>query len=110
MFQVVARLRPGVTEVSAAAQLDAVARKLEQDYGDLNQRDKTLRTPLVPGGKILPIRKQDRPVFTEFFIVMAGLVMLIAAANVANMMLAKTIDRREAAICAAIGAAPLLSR
>jgi predicted permease len=105
MFQVVARLRPGVTEASAAVQLDAVARKLEQDYGDLNQRDKTLRTPLVPGGKVLPIRKQDRPVFTNFFIVMAGLVMLIAAANVANMMLARaTARRKEIAVRLALGA------
>jgi predicted permease len=105
MFQVVGRLRPGITEASAAAELNAVARKLEQDYGDLNQRDKTLRTLLVPGGKILPIRKQDRPVFTEFFIVMAGLVILIAAANVANMMLARaTARRKEIAVRLAIGA------
>ena len=41
---------------------------------------------------MLPIRKQDLPFFKEFLMVMAGLVVLIACSNVANMMLAKAAE------------------
>jgi hypothetical protein len=49
---------------------------------------------LPEGGKLLPLRKQDLPFFTSFFLIMAALVMLIACANVANMTLARGIQRR----------------
>ncbi len=105
MFQVAGRLKPGVSERRAEAELDAVARKIEQEIGDPGRFARNPRALLVPGGKILPIRTQDRPIFTEFFLVMAGLVMLIAAANVANMMLARAAARRkEIAVRLSLGA------
>ncbi len=105
MFQMLARLKPGVASESAEAELDTVARKLEQDYGQKKTREKGRRVLLVAGGKVLPMRKQDLPFFTEFFIVIAGLVLLIACSNVANMMLARAADRRrEIAVRLALGA------
>lgn len=106
MFQMVGRLKPGISEDRAEAELDAVARQLEQpDEFQADKKPEGRRVLLVIGGKMLPIRKQDLPFFTDFFMVMAGLVMLIACANVANMMLARAAERRkEIAVRLALGA------
>jgi len=105
MFRVVGRLRPHITMARAEAQLDAAARQLEQDSGAVERNQKGRRVLLVEGGKLLPLRKQDLPFFTSFLTVLAGLVMLIACANVANMMLVRAMGRRkEIAIRLALGA------
>lgn len=105
LFQVVGRLNPGVTSERAEAELDAVARQAERDVGTPANPDGGRRVTLAQGGKLLPLRKQDLPFFTSFFLIMAGLVMLIACSNVANMMLARaTRRRREIAVRLAIGA------
>src|SRR5262249_38067490 len=89
IFRVAGRLKAGVTQARAEAELDAVAQQLQLDNGDAAQTQKGRRVLLVEGGKLLPLRKQDVPFFTSFLTVVAGLVMLIACANVANMMLAR---------------------
>lgn len=105
MFQMVGRLQPGITAERAESALDAVARQMEQDFADPGRDRGGRRVTLVPGGKVLPIRKQDRPYFTEVLMVMVALVLLIACANIANMMLARAADRRrEIAVRLALGA------
>ena len=105
MFQVVGRLRPGVTEAAAEAELKAVAQQMAESYGEAGKDQKDRRILLLGAGKILPLRKQDVPFFKEFLLVMGGLVLLIACANVANMMLARAADRRkEIAVRLALGA------
>ena len=106
MFQMVGRLKPGITIDRAEAELDTVARQIAR--GNQFQADQNLdgrQITLLDGGKILPIRKQDLPFFKEFLMVLAGLVMLIACSNVANMMLARAAGRRrEIAVRLALGA------
>jgi predicted permease len=105
MFQMIGRLKTGVTAERAEVALDAVARQMERDYGDAGRERGGRRVLLVPGGKVVPIRKQDRPFFMEVLMVMGSLVLLIACSNVANMMLARAADRRrEIAVRLAMGA------
>ncbi len=105
MFFIAGRLRPGVTVPSAEAELDAIARRLNGDTVRTGAERKQRRVVLVEGGKLFPLRKQDVPFFTSFLSIMAGLVMLIACANVANMMLARAAGRRrEIAVRLALGA------
>lgn len=105
IFRVVGRLKPGISEGQAEAQLDSIAREMGRDFGDINRNRKERRVLMVSGGKVMPLRKQDLPVFTEFFTVLGGMVLLIACANVANMMLVKAAERRrEIAVRLSLGA------
>ncbi|HTS27696.1 MAG TPA: ABC transporter permease [Bryobacteraceae bacterium] len=105
LFHLTARLRPGISEARAEAELDAVARQLEREYGDPNPDRPGLRAQLHPGGKLIPLRKEDLPFFTGFFTILGGMILLIASSNVANMMMARAADRRkEIAVRLAIGA------
>jgi predicted permease len=105
LFHVIGRLKPGISTERAESELDAVAKQLERDNGIPSNLEKGRQVTLSEGGKLLPLRKQDLPFFTSFFLIMAGLVMLIACANVANMMLARSTQRRrEIAVRLALGA------
>jgi predicted permease len=104
-FRVVGRLKPGISIDSAEAEMNTVARQLEKDNGKANTERHDRLVRLVPGGKLLPLRKEDVPFFSSFLVVLTALIMLIACSNVANMMLARAAGRRrEIAIRLAIGA------
>src|SRR5690349_7520697 len=96
-----ARLNPGVTIAQGRAEMDRVARNLAAAYPDA---DKDLGVTVVS-------MKQDivgsvQP-FLIVLLVAVGFLLLIACANVASLLLARSMTRsRELAIRTALGASP----
>src|SRR5581483_5116110 len=99
-------LAPGVTIESAEAALDAITRNLDQqDASQAIRDDKGKHVTLVPGGTVVPLPRDIKPIVLGFFILLMGLIMTIACMNLANMLLARGANRRkELAIRLAVGA------
>ncbi|MBI2685220.1 MAG: ABC transporter permease [Acidobacteria bacterium] len=99
-FMMIGMRKPGVTIPAAQADLDVVARRLEQQFPDSHKGYSiAVRTfhETMNGG---PIR-----VIFLLMLGAVGFVLLIACANVANMLLGRALSRRrEISIRVAMGA------
>src|SRR5271163_3481957 len=97
-----ARVKPGVTREQAQGEISAVAKRLEADYPDTNRgRSVQLwplwQTPFNNAGTLLPT--------LEIMLAVVFFVLLIACANVGNLLLVRSFARRhEMTVRLAIGA------
>jgi len=96
------RLKPGVTHQQAQQEISAVAKRLEADYPDTNRGRGIMlwplwQTPFNNAGTLLPT--------LEIMLAVVVFVLLIACANVGNLLLVRSFARRhEMTVRLAIGA------
>jgi predicted permease len=106
-LQVYGRLRNGVTRAEAGAALAVVARDLARAH-PVDDRNAELRGFPVETGMVTGSLNQDNSLamIASIFLGLAGLVLLLACVNVANLLLVRaTVREREMVIRSALGAA-----
>lgn len=104
-FEVLGRLQNGATLANAQASLSVVGGRLAADHP---KEDEGLSLQIYPETRARPNPDPDNTIakISGLFLGLAGMVLLLACVNVANILLVRaTVREREMAIRAALGAA-----
>ena len=105
----IGRLRPGITPAQAQAHITAETKQWLDVQPNLTDDDRKLiaRTlvPLLPARSGVASLRVDYADGLHLLMVVSGMVLLIACANIANMLLARgTAERVQTTVRAALGA------
>ena len=104
IFNIAGRLQPGVTLAQAEARLKTIAGQLAKEYPNDNAGRNVALLPLAQA-TVNPGFRENMVSASAMLLVVVGFVLLLACANVANLLLARaTVRQREVAVRLSLGA------